>query len=210
MSMDDEKQFQARIQQIEGLIQGIESSSDPATRARAQELLQLVLELHGAGLERMLDLAADGGDAGLAIIDGFAGDELVSSLLLLHGLHPLDLEARVMQALEMVRPSLVSHGSDVELLGIADGIVRVRLQGGSHGCGSSPMQLKQQIEEAVLAAAPDMTSLEIEGLMQEQSFPRTGFVPLEQLFASPSHPGSVVLPLASVTSPLPAREGDGG
>ena len=40
-----------------------------------------------------------------------------SHLLLLHGLHPVPLEARVRAALDEVRPYLESHGGDVELLG---------------------------------------------------------------------------------------------
>ena len=104
------------------------------------------------------------GQPGDAIIDSFARDDLVGSLLLLYGLHPLDIETRVHQALEKVRPYLGSHGGNVELLGVTQaGVVHLRLQGSCHGCPSSAMTLKLAIEEAIYAAAPDIVALEVEG-----------------------------------------------
>ena len=116
------------------------------------------MELHGAGLDRMLGIAFDEGEAGRALIDRFGDDELVSSLLLLYGLHPLNLEGRVMAALEKIRPSLRLQGGRVELLGIAEGVVRLRLGGG----GNSAQALRQAVEEAVYAAAPDLTAIQVE------------------------------------------------
>jgi Fe-S cluster biogenesis protein NfuA/nitrite reductase/ring-hydroxylating ferredoxin subunit len=90
-------------------------------------------------------------------------DELVSHLLLLHGLHPLPLEARVVAALDEVRPYLESHGGGVDLLGIDDGVVRLALQGSCHGCASSTVTLKLAIEDAIHKAAPDVERIEAEG-----------------------------------------------
>lgn len=156
--MAEDNEFQQRIQQIEGLVHRVESLSDANARQTALELFQLIMELHGAGLDRMMGIAFDAGDTGRAIINRFADDELVASLLLLYGLHPLDLEGRVMAALEKVRPFLRSHGGSVELLGIADGVVRLRLGGG----GSSTQALRQAVEEAVYNAAPDVTAIQVE------------------------------------------------
>jgi Fe-S cluster biogenesis protein NfuA len=85
-----------------------------------------------------------------------AGDDVVAHLLLLHGLHPVPLEARVRGALAEVRPYLESHGGNVELLGVDDGVVRLRMQGSCSGCPSSTMTLKLAIEEAIHKAAPDV------------------------------------------------------
>jgi Fe-S cluster biogenesis protein NfuA len=93
-------------------------------------------------------------------------DELVSHLLLVHGLHPEDVETRVAQALEEVRPYLGSHGGDVELLGVADGIARVRLVGTCDGCPSSTATLRYAIEEAVAKAAPELDGVEAEGVAE--------------------------------------------
>jgi Fe-S cluster biogenesis protein NfuA len=81
----------------------------------------------------------------------------------LYGLHPLDLETRVRQALEQVRPYLQSHGGNVELLGVEGGIIRLRLQGSCHGCPSSAQTLKSTIEEAIAEKAPDAAGLQVEG-----------------------------------------------
>ena len=66
-------------------------------------------------------------------------DELLSSLLVLHGLHPRDVADRVSDALEKVRPYLGSHGGDVELISVdeASGVVKLRLGGSCDGCPSS-------------------------------------------------------------------------
>src|SRR4051794_3724572 len=129
MATLQEQEFQQRIQRIEGLVHEIEGLPDPAIRASAIELLQATLDLHGTGLERILDIIFEAGEPGEAILDQLAGDDLVRSLLLLHGLHPLDLETRVTQALDKVRPYLATHGGNVELLDVHEGIVRLRLQG---------------------------------------------------------------------------------
>lgn len=159
------KQFQQRLRKIDSLVRTIESVADPHIRATATELMQSVMELHGAGIERMMEIVHDSGTSGGEIIDAFGGDGLVGSLLLLYGLHPLDIETRVMGALDKVRPYLRSHGGNVELIGIDDGVVRLLLQGSCHGCASSAMTLKLAIEEAVSEAAPDVRALEVEGVV---------------------------------------------
>ena len=156
--MAEDNEFQQRIQQIEGLVHKVEALTDESARKTALELFQLIMELHGAGLDRMMSIAFDAGEAGRTIIDRFGDDELVASLLLLYGLHPLNLEGRVMAALEKIRPALRSEGGRVELLGIAEGIVRLRLGGG----GSSMQALRHAVEEAVYAAAPDLAAIEVE------------------------------------------------
>jgi Fe-S cluster biogenesis protein NfuA len=111
-----------------------------------------------------------------------AADPLVANLLMLHNLHPVDLPTRVEQALVKVRPLLHSHGGDVELLGIEEGQVRLRLQGSCHGCPSSAMTLKHAIEEAILEFAPDIAGLDVAGVVDSRAtLPKSGFVPLEAI-----------------------------
>jgi Fe-S cluster biogenesis protein NfuA len=152
-----------RIQQIEGLIAQIRSSTDAPTRDSALDLLHIVMEFHATGIDRMMEIAADSGDAGWRIIDDFGRDEVVANLLLLHGLHPLDLETRVRNALDKVRPYLHSHGGNVELVKVTDGVVRLKLVGNCSGCPSSSLTLKTAIEKAIYEAAPDVTSIESDG-----------------------------------------------
>jgi Fe-S cluster biogenesis protein NfuA/nitrite reductase/ring-hydroxylating ferredoxin subunit len=105
--------------------------------------------------------------AGSEVIDRLGEDEMVGSLLLLYGLHPLDIETRILQALDKVRPYLRSHGGNVDLVGVDGGIVRLQLQGSCNGCASSAMTLKLAIEEAIYEAAPDLVALEVEGVVTQ-------------------------------------------
>ena len=162
----DTRDFQTRMRRLEELLQEVEHAASPAVRERTRELVQTLLDLHGAGLEKILEGVA-AAEEGQAVIDELARDDLVGSLLLLHGLHPLDLETRVRQALDQVRPALRGHGGDVELLDVRDGVVRLRLQGNCHGCPSSSATMRQTVEEAIVATAPDAIAVEVEGMVEE-------------------------------------------
>lgn len=156
--MDDD--LKSRIQQIEPLIGQIRKATDAATRDAALELVRTLMEFHGAGIDRMMEIASEQGDAGWQIIENFSRDETVANLLLLHGLHPLDLETRVRDALQKVRPYLNSHGGNVELIEIAGGVVRLQMIGSCNGCPSSSITLKNAIEKAVRETAPDVVAIE--------------------------------------------------
>jgi Fe-S cluster biogenesis protein NfuA len=110
---------------------------------------------------------------GRALLDACARDEVVGGLLLLHGLHPLDVETRVRQALEQVRPYLRSHGGNVELLGVDGGVVRLRLEGSCHSCPSSSATMQQTVEEAIYGKAPEVTAVEVEGMAEAAPAPET-------------------------------------
>jgi len=166
----DDKGLQERVARMETLLGEIETLADPNARTRAAEVVGVLLELYGEGLARMMEVVARGEERD-RIFEALAGDELISHLLLLHGLHPLDLETRVVQALEEVRPYLQSHGGNVELLGVEGGVARLRLQGSCSGCPSSTMTLKLAIEEAVLKAAPDLEGIEAEGVTEPKPAP---------------------------------------
>src|SRR5215208_5466976 len=113
---------------MEALLGEIETLSDPNARSKAAEVVGVLLELYGEGLARMMEVVAEGEERERTF-DAFAEDELVSHLLLLHGLHPLDLETRVIMALEEVRPSLQSQGGKGELWGGKEGVARLRRKG---------------------------------------------------------------------------------
>ncbi len=168
MDKPSTQEFQKRIGRVEELIAGLESSPDEGVREQVRELIQTLLELHGTGLEQILSVVYDAGIGGSAVIDELSRDQLVSGLLLLHGLHPLDLETRVRNAIEEVKPRLGLHGGSVELLGVnAEGRVHLKLQGNCHECPSSRLTLRFSIEEALYAAAPDLTGLDVDGLPDE-------------------------------------------
>ncbi|MGF1472518.1 MAG: NifU family protein [Rubrobacteraceae bacterium] len=163
--LPDESGVRERVARMEALLGEIENFEDPNARARAAEMVQVLLELYGEGLYRMMETIAAGEDRERNF-EAFTKDELVSHLLLLHGLHPLSVEERVLGALDEVRPYLESHGGEVELLGVEGGVARLRLGGSCDGCPSSTVTLKLAIEEAVEKAAPDLEGIEAEGVAE--------------------------------------------
>jgi Fe-S cluster biogenesis protein NfuA len=176
MALDD-WEVRVRVTRVEALLDEIEALGDADAKSTATEALQALLELYGEGLARLLTSAARlGGDE---LLKALAADELVARLLLVHGLHPIPVDARVLQALQEVRPYLAAHGGSVELLGVEDGVARLRLQGSCRGCPSSAMTLKLAIEQAIQKTAPDLGGIEAEGAGESAS--GTAFVPLSKL-----------------------------
>jgi Fe-S cluster biogenesis protein NfuA/nitrite reductase/ring-hydroxylating ferredoxin subunit len=171
----EDRELRERVARMEALLEEIEALKDPNARQKAAEVVGVLLELYGEGLARMMEVVAQGEES-KRTFEVFAEDELVSHLLLLHGLHPLDVEARVVRALEEVRPYLQSHGGNVEFLGVEGGVARLRMEGSCDGCPSSTMTLKLAIEEAVQKAAPDLEGIEAEGVAEPPPKPATTFV----------------------------------
>jgi Fe-S cluster biogenesis protein NfuA len=163
MQKDQTKQ---RVQRIEALIEKIDSVADPQLRANAVELVQSLMEFHGEGINRLLEIVASD-RSGMTIIDTMGEDQLVGGLLMLYGLHPVHFGTRVRKALDKVRPYLKSHGGNVELLAADDGVVRLQMQGSCHGCPSSAMTLKLAIEEAIYEAAPDVAEILVDGVVEQ-------------------------------------------
>ncbi|MFC6084300.1 NifU family protein [Sphaerisporangium aureirubrum] len=153
-------------ERVETLIDELGRLADPLARARAEELVRALGDLYGAGLERVVAIVVE--SEASDVLRRLAEDPVVSGLLVLHDLHPLGLDERVRAALDRVRPLLGLHDGGVELLGVTgDGVVRLRLEGGCHGCASSPATVTGAIERAVRLAAPEVTRLEVEGLPAE-------------------------------------------
>jgi hypothetical protein len=155
-----------QIRRIDELVRRLEQISDSGARETASELIQAVLALHGAGLERMLELVTESGQSGEALMRRFASDNLVSSLLVLHDLHPDELEHRVRQV-------LAQQSVHAQLVTVVDGVVRVRVaSGGCHSNGNSVELLESILRDAV----PDAASIIV-----ENAAPQNGFVPLAAL-----------------------------
>jgi Fe-S cluster biogenesis protein NfuA len=147
-----------RVARVDSLLDEVETLPDPIAREAATELVQALLDLYGEGMARLVAHVDDP--------RALARDELVAHLLILHGLHPVPLQERVQEALDEVRPYLDAHGGDVELLGVEDGVVRLRLEGSCNGCPSSAVTLKLAIEDAIQKAAPDIERIEADGAVE--------------------------------------------
>jgi Fe-S cluster biogenesis protein NfuA len=159
--MPEPQNLRAVGDRIEQALEELHSTADPRTINLAEELLRLVSELYGAGFARVIELAQERAPG---LIVAFAEDELVSSLLLVEGLHPESLDNRVEAALVSVRPFLAQHGGDVELLALDDelGAVKLRLLGSCDGCPSSASTLQGAVEAAIIQAAPEITRIVVE------------------------------------------------
>jgi hypothetical protein len=170
MNMIQDREFQKRIQRIEVLIKAMEGLADPIAREAAREMVRVLLELHGAGLSKILEFAAQAGEAGLELIDCCERDSLVANLLLLHGLHSVDLNTRIERALDKVRISFRPQGFDVQLISLAQGIVRLCLNDQGNGFSSTATSFRRALEEAITEAAPDVLNIAIDdGASQDRA-----------------------------------------
>jgi Fe-S cluster biogenesis protein NfuA len=159
-------EFRVQTERVEKLATKLDKAGDPEIRAAALDLVQSVVELHGAGLQHLLESLGRTPEGEQALQEAL-DDDLVSSMLLLHGLHPDDMETRVLRGIEMVRPYLKSHGGDVELTSVRDGIVRLRLHGSCGSCPSSSLTLKNAVEDALFEVAPDIEEIVAENAAAE-------------------------------------------
>jgi len=182
--------IQAVGERVEALLAEFASASDPAIAGRAEELVGLLVDFYGAGLARILELLDEQAAAPLL------ADKAVAGLLVLHDLHPQSTEERVLAALEQVRPYLGSHAGDVEYLGLDDdGTVRLRLAGSCDGCPSSALTVKMAIEKGIEDVAPEVTKVEVEGMVPESASGLSApegrtLLPLAQVSKQPESPTS--------------------
>jgi Fe-S cluster biogenesis protein NfuA/nitrite reductase/ring-hydroxylating ferredoxin subunit len=169
------EQLIARVQELTGRLEHLE---DPECRDLAEELTGAVVQMYGAGLERIVELIEDEETR-----DRLASDELVAGLLMIHDLYPVPIEERVMQALDSVRPYMESHGGNVELLGVEDGVARLRLEGSCKSCRASSSTLELAVKQALQEAAPDLLGMDVEGVAEAEEIPGT---PLPTLNGAPA------------------------
>ena len=165
--MAEPQNLRAAGDRIEQLLDELRATSSPRVHETTQEVLRLVTDLYGGALTRIVALVATRRPE---LLDELVDDELVASLLLVHGLHPEDLSARVEKALARVRPVLETHGGDVELLEVdaAAGAVHLRLLGSCDGCPSSSVTLQSAVETAIVEAAPEVTIIDVEPPSRDQ------------------------------------------
>jgi Fe-S cluster biogenesis protein NfuA len=159
--MTSPQDLRATGDRLERQLEDLEATCDPATYERVTGLLRLVVDLYGAGLSRVVQIV---GARVPGVLEDLIADELVASLLVVHGLHPQSLSGRVQAALTRVRPLLAAHGGDVELLDVDEdaGAVRLRLLGNCDGCPSSSVTLRAAVETAITEAAPEIVRLDVD------------------------------------------------
>jgi Fe-S cluster biogenesis protein NfuA/nitrite reductase/ring-hydroxylating ferredoxin subunit len=159
-SLDALNRVGSRVQE---LVEQIDALPNSAARTLFQQCLESVLTFYGHGLERILQLVANAGPDGQKIYRDLIQDNIVRGLLLIHDLHPIDIETRLLDALDKVRPYLKSHGGNVELISLTNDVARLRLQGTCKSCASSAVTLELAIRHAIEEACPDLIGFEVEG-----------------------------------------------
>jgi Fe-S cluster biogenesis protein NfuA len=157
-----EANLQQLSAEIEELGRKVESIADPAVRSDVLALVHSVMELHAAGLGRILEILSERKLAGREAMEAIAADDLAGSLLSLHGLHPVDVAERVLGAVVKVQSELRAQGATLEFLRFEDGVVYLRLAAGGHSCGSSSTSLQRSVEDSIYDAAPEIASIQIE------------------------------------------------
>jgi Fe-S cluster biogenesis protein NfuA/nitrite reductase/ring-hydroxylating ferredoxin subunit len=189
-ALDDDTQWRTAGDRIQILLDA-SAGSGTVVRERTEQLAGELTDLYGAALERIVAIAARSAPE---LISQFAADELVASLMLVHDLHPHGVERRIEDALDGVRPYLGSHGGDVTLLEVVDDsegmTVRLQFAGSCKSCPSSAVTLEFAVEDAVRAAAPEITSIEVVAAEQE-STSSSGLISAESLM-SRIHPKDTV------------------
>jgi hypothetical protein len=142
---------------VEELLAELQAASEPTVHERAEALVSLLVEFYGAGLERILALVGRE-PSGEQIVRRLAQDDLLASLFVLHGLHPVPVSERVEEALDGLKAQL--GGTRVTLVDIDDdGVAHCTVSAG--GCGSAPLDVaRTAVEKAIFAAAPEVGSVD--------------------------------------------------
>jgi Fe-S cluster biogenesis protein NfuA/nitrite reductase/ring-hydroxylating ferredoxin subunit len=154
------------LERVQELTEKVDALPDARARELAQELVATVMAMYGDGLTRIMETIGASREAGATILDELAQDGAVASLLLIHDLYPVSLEERVLEALDTVRPYMESHGGNVELVELNDGVAKLVLQGSCNGCAASRATLETAIKQALDEHAPDLAGLEVEGVSE--------------------------------------------
>ncbi len=172
--MSETNEFQQRIARVESLVRELESLADPNLQQTARELVQSLMEMHGAGLKRVVEISSTAGEPGIPSMRALANDPLVSSLLVLYGLHPDDLETRVKRGLDTIAPFIRSRGAHLEGITVIGGSVRIRI------IGAGIETFESAVRHALIETAADANEVIIEGGPVDRA---SGFVPLASLLA---------------------------
>jgi Fe-S cluster biogenesis protein NfuA/nitrite reductase/ring-hydroxylating ferredoxin subunit len=212
-ALDDETRWRSAGDRIQTLLDA-SASGGTVVRERTEQLAAELTDLYGAALARIVAIA---GESAPEVVGRFAADELVASLLLVHGLHPHDVQRRIEDALDSVRPYLGSHGGDVALLDVVDRkdgpTVRLQFAGSCKSCPSSAVTLEFAVEDAVRAAAPEIASIEVVAAEAVAASGSSGLISAESLMShvhngnTGPHAGAAWHPLPELESLVPGEVG---
>ncbi len=178
-----EETAEAMVARLSSLIEDLENYPDSAIRETALDVVQIILQLHGETLYRILQLL-DSLPQKEQLLSRLQADEVIRSMLLIHHLLPVSLEERVQAALAHLRPYLLSQGADAELVSLENDTARLRLIRSGKGAPQLTV-LQQEIKKSLLEAAPELQGVEIEGLAEQLEATRQAAAFLQALRSPP-------------------------
>jgi hypothetical protein len=158
----DDARLRAESGQIERLLGELRELVTPPAWQRIEQVLARVVALYGAGLEHALEHARAAGAAPAALDERLTGDELLASLLVLHGLHPLPAEERILRALAVVRAQLDLADHELVLAELTDaGVVHLEATVALGGGAMAARVAEGITRRAIEVAAPEVTAIEL-------------------------------------------------
>lgn len=172
--VQQEEDFEALAARVDRALAAVRALPEEA-REKALELKEAIEAFHRHALRRLVRTLRST-DHGKELLLKAVEDPSVYAVFLLHGLVRQDVVTRVAAALEEVRPYLRSHGGDVELVKVEEGVAYVRLHGACLGCSLSARTLQDGVEEVIKARVP-----EIQRVAVVPQGPVSGFVPLDEI-----------------------------
>jgi hypothetical protein len=160
----DESELKAESARIEGLLAELRALVPLPAWQRIEDVLRTIVRLYGAGLAHALDHARAAGAGGPEFDERLCDDELLASLLVLHGLHPLPATERIERALAALRDQLGIADDALALTAVRDGVVHLTATGALGGGSMSQGFAEATIRRVLETAAPEVVSIEISGL----------------------------------------------
>lgn len=160
---------------IENILDELDAAPPPV-RERSTAMLAAVTDLHGAGFAQLVGALDDHLRPPPAVVHALGRDDLVASLLLVHGLHPDSLPTRLARTLDEVR-RLAGPSATVELVDLHAEIAHLRIEGDSPG---DAYRLRLTVERAIADDVPDLTGLRVDG-GDEPVPPTSVFIPIDSV-----------------------------
>lgn len=152
--------FEEIAGRVDKALKNVESLTDENAKTRALGLKTAVEDFHKFALTKIVQkLKAD--ERGKELLFELIDEPSVYALLQLHGIVKPNINARISQVLDAVRPYMQSHGGDVEFVNYEDSTVYVRLAGSCNGCSQSAVTLREGVEEALLHNIPEVKKVEV-------------------------------------------------
>jgi hypothetical protein len=161
---NEEAELQAESARIETLLTELRELVPLPAWQRVEDVLRRIVRLYSAGLARALAHARRAGAAGPEFDAKLCNDDLLASLLVLHGLHPQTMEQRILHALAALRSELRLADDALVVTSIADGVVHLHATESIGGGAMSRGLAEGMIRRVLEAAAPEITSIVIAGL----------------------------------------------